>query len=420
MIRFISLALIIRIVLIPITFHGDLIWVQTWPSLWAFFGHFDGYGYMVENYAELLQTYGVFYYGPFTYLTIGLWQHIAQLFAPDMGMWLIDVLNQTQDTLTSQTLLTTPTASIKSFLTWFKIPYLLADLTCGALLWILAPSQRKTSLLLWGLNPALIYATYMFGQLDIFIALSLLGFFYSYKRNRLHLAFICLGIGFAYKNATLFVIAPALILCNTNLRSFIRYSLCFAIPIVLSTGLFWIHSPSILGWLLPGVIQDKLVGHNEVEWGKIIKLGLLAFNYGLLLIHCFRIKLRAPHVDIYQQLIYTFTASFLLVYCFLSVTVHYFVWSLPCLILLALNEPKYTKYIWILTGCMMLYKIKKASMCLGLFAPLNPEFFYALPGLQDIPGPITWKNLVKIFRVGFIVTSFFIMYECFKPAQAKK
>ncbi|MBU0650596.1 hypothetical protein KKC59_01650 [bacterium] len=413
----------IRALFMPITIHGDLIWINLWPSKLSFFNIFDGFDYIIKNYREYIKQLGVFYYGPLTYLFFAGIQFIYKIFVPNLGEWLKTI----ETTQMSLEFFKNPipvldynyTSHIFKYLFFMKLPYLIFDIGILSILFKLFPLKKINSVILWAFNPVLLYGTYLFGQFDIIIGFIILLAVYFASNNKKYLAIITLSAGVCFKTVPIFLILPTIIILGNNWKEYLKLIFISIIAILIPIAIFYVHSNAVIYSIFPGVLKDKVIGSNEIETAKLLKLCLLGIGYSFFLYSCFNIKNKQDKQNYLPKI---YLCIFLLMYSLLSTSIHYFIWIIPVFILISLEDKRYTKFIWILSIAIMIYKIKKSSMCLGLFAPLNPEYFYSLPDLNELLSNslIKWKNLVKIFRILFISTSFYTIYTlCISNLKAK-
>jgi hypothetical protein len=398
----------------PITFHGDLLWIHLWPTQTSYFGVFDGYSSMLDLYGESIRCSGTFYYGPVTYLFFSIFQWIFKGFLPHLGDWLISLQDISLNLETYHVLVENSSPQVFKYLFFMKMPYLFVDTAIFLCLFQWVPEKKTILSWFWAFNPVIIYGTYMVGQFDLMIALVIVLACVAIRKKQYAWAFFSLGLGVVIKKVTIFIFLPTLIILSHDVREFIKNTLFFLCPIVISVGIFYLQSPTVLEWIMPGVIKGKLVGRHSINIEKIIKLVILGGGYLSVIGLCVYSKVRGELRDIFEFLLSIYVIVYLLIYSFLSVAVYYFIWVMPLLVYLSCCDRKYAKCTVILSISIMVYKIKRDAMCLGLFAPINPDLFYAFPSLNDLSLPVEWKNFVKIFRIIFRGTSAYMIYILLK------
>jgi hypothetical protein len=410
----ISLGFIIRLFFMPITLHGDLLFINTWPAKFSFFGIFDSYNYMLTNYKAFISKVGVFYYMPVSYLIISFFQMLYKMFVPNLGQWLSlseKAMDLTNPLITNQILLHHNTPEIFKYLFFMKTPYLLFDTGLIYLLFKLVPSKKLLISVLWAFNPVLIYGTYCTGQFDLLLGLLiLLTIFFSLK-NMNYLAIITLGLSIGCKKVPIILMLPTILILGNNWKQYLKLAITAFLTIFIPVGIFYLSSDAVLLTIFDNILKGKAVGSEGIEIVKMLKLSILGLGYCSILFYCFQLSNKNTEHN-YQILLKTYLCIFLIMYSLISTAVHYFIWCIPVFIFLCCLDKKYIKYLWILSIMILLYKVKKASMCAGLFAPINPEYFYSLPDLNEAltTSFFKWKNFVKIFRFVFIGCSGWVIY----------
>ncbi len=193
--------ILLRLILMPLTFHPDLR------------GHYLG-GYFIAKEGQLFSVYdyisrlprdnpfvlmyqdNFLVYSPVTYWLHAAWLTIASPVIP----W--DIYNdfELHDSLVRNT------PQFAQLLFVLKFPYLLADLICLWFVLKLVPAKNKTLAAgLWALNLPLIHSAFMMGQFDIFIVLGILAAVYFSSKKPV-VAAICLALAAGFKPFPLFLI----------------------------------------------------------------------------------------------------------------------------------------------------------------------------------------------------------------------
>ena len=206
---------LIRLILMPITYHPDLLG----HSFSAYFLAYEGKINLYDTLASLppdhplVKNFGVgdiFIYPPLTYYTLGLFRILVKPLAdPKLIPWLMVNLGS---------LHSYPRLFEHLFL--FKLPYLFFDVGLAFLLTSFFDNQRKKRLVfaLWMFNPVAIYVSFMIGQLDLlpvfFTVLSL----YFYKKGKRYPAMLSMGVAASYKMYPLFLILPLAFLISDKFK----------------------------------------------------------------------------------------------------------------------------------------------------------------------------------------------------------
>jgi hypothetical protein len=200
----IVLALVVRLVLIPVTLHPDFRAVNLAGYLIAQKGQLlSFYDYLSHQPRtdHWVNLYGdnLFIYPPPAYLIHALFNGLLFHLYPQSAFFtLLNDIGQ---------LRLDPGFPLLMYL--LKLPYLLADIGCFLLLKKLLPEKHlRAGLLFWLFNPVTIYSAYLVGQFDIFIALCVLLSVYFSSRKQI-LSPVMLGLGAGFKPFVL-VLAPFL------------------------------------------------------------------------------------------------------------------------------------------------------------------------------------------------------------------
>lgn len=166
---YLVIGLILRLVLIPISLHPDLRapylagYLISKGEILTFYDHIS----KLPRDHKWVQVYGdgQFNYPPLAYLVHGLYLKFVSPIFPWNAFWHLigDIGSLRTD------------SGFTSLMYFLKLPYLLADIACLFVLRkAVAAKHRFTASLLWIFNPINLYASYMMGQQDIFIALFVL------------------------------------------------------------------------------------------------------------------------------------------------------------------------------------------------------------------------------------------------------
>ena len=162
-------AIAIRLILMPISTHSDLLFINIFPNL--FYSHriVEIFSYLEENFPQTRLSY----YTPFTYYLFALFQLPYHLISNSFSTWMTDLyqfyINRAQIAYTKDYLQQVTNAFLFRDLFLAKIPYLIFE--AGSLFilfkFIRLKYLKPTSIIAWLFAPIIIYSTYMHGQYDI-------------------------------------------------------------------------------------------------------------------------------------------------------------------------------------------------------------------------------------------------------------
>lgn len=381
------LGIILRLVLMPITLHPDLLG----HSFSAYFFAYEGKINLYDTLASLpkdhplVKNFGVsdiFIYPPLTYYTLGLFRVLVKPWTdPNFIPWLWEHMGEIHSYLH---------LFIHLFL--FKLPYLFFDIGLAFLLMALfnEPRQKKWAFTLWMFNPLTLYATFMIGQLDLlptfFTVLSL----YLFKKKKIYWSAVVMGVAASYKMYPLFLLFPLAFLGSDKLIERLKILavglapfVFFIAPYITSSAFrAQVFSPKsqkmlYMGWPLSGA---------EVVYPFVIFVGFIYF---------FAYYSRRK-VDLAVYFLAILLATF-------SVThfhPQWFLWAAPFLVW-ELVENKFKNWALVTTifVCWLIITLFfEPSLTYGLFNPIWPQLDKAV-GLSDIVGRYTnvyqLKSLVR-------------------------
>lgn len=368
---FLLIGILIRILIMPISFHGpDIFYVNYFPFKYIEGKVEDPYLYLKTNFPEIKTTYyppGILYIlAPFHKLFRPLLPKLKELYSV-FSLWCFNWEGNTvnfADILIDYQLFRT--------LFLFKIPYLISDVIIAFIIYKILKENKKAlciSFLAWAVNPFALHSVYALGQFDIivamFIALSLL----AVKAKRLYWAVTCLSLGAGVKIIPLLLLPPAIIILGRSFKehsklifvSFLIF-ISFFIPLFRTSGLlaFEIFKVSSLAFGIATIKRDIFI------------CAYLAFIIGLFFF-------RKKEKDKLEACILYFSSVLLLFYAIYDVTLRYFVWVTPLLILLARHRPIFWIYNAIFFITLFELRASGNTQLGGLFAALHPEFFSSLP-----------------------------------------
>jgi hypothetical protein len=153
------LAVFVRIIFMIIGFHGDVLFINSFPCKFVYEGVLDIYSYFNAHFgSESI----VMYYPPLTYWIIGISQYILKPLHGGLFVW----INEIQAVGGHKWLLSEAfSPEVYRYLFLMKLPYLGFDLICILVMGKFASTQssRERIFKLWCFNPVVLYGTYLFG-----------------------------------------------------------------------------------------------------------------------------------------------------------------------------------------------------------------------------------------------------------------
>lgn len=213
----VAVAIIVRLALMPMTVHGDLIYIWSIPTLFLE-GVIDPYLWATQHYPLIAQSDWDVYYPPAAYLFSGTWLTVLRFVSPGLIDWLIQSRNLIFS-LTDNFILRSDLVSARSDLLILKLPYLIYEIILVfGLVRLLRPKQWLKGLVLWGLNPVVIYSAYMTGQIDLVTAGLVVWAAVMMAEGKKLASLTLLVIGTMVKVLPIVLIAPAAFLLGKSWR----------------------------------------------------------------------------------------------------------------------------------------------------------------------------------------------------------
>lgn len=235
--KWLLVGLLIRLSVMPFTMHPDLIFLEYFPSLLAYHGVVDVYGYLKAHHLQSIQAEGWFYYPPLTYFTIGAGQWVCRPLMPLFEPW-ITALGGIMTTTTSAVepyLQDVDTPHLMRHLFLLKLPYLAFDMVAAALVLRVRMDDRARlwAFKAWMLNPVTLYSCFMAGRFEIIPACLLLASVVMAEAARRTASGVWLGLATAC-NTIPGLCLPALCLgAARTVRERVRVVVAAAIPYAL-------------------------------------------------------------------------------------------------------------------------------------------------------------------------------------------
>jgi hypothetical protein len=398
----------LRLVLMPITFHPDLLvhsyagyfFAYQWQlNIYDFLAHLPTTHPLVQhyNYADL------FIYPPLTYYTFGIFRLLVKPFAdPNYIPWVWSHLGS---------LYSNKELYLHLFL--FKLPYLFFDIALGFILSNFFKGQKKKKLTfsLWMFNPVTIYATFMMGQFDLLPAFFTILAIYLIQKGHKVWSVFSLGVAACYKIYPLFFVVPAAFIEGDKFWEKIKLIALGFAPYILF-ALPFISSPAFREMVLFNAKDQKMLFMVFMLTGAE---GVYPFIIGLIII--FFISYFAGKG---RDITYYFLAILLLFYSVTSYHPQWFLWVAPLLIYeLVKNNLKHWPLIATLFVCWLAITLLfEASLSYGLFSPIFPQLANA-PSLSDTISRYTnVYQLKSILRSIFAGDSVYYLYLLFSEKKA--
>lgn len=404
-------ALLVRLALMPLSGHSDLFAISAYPSLLFQEGVVDIFSYVRASPNQI----NFQYYPPLTYFTLSAFHYTYPFFSDTFIDWMRQIRSleaRGLDVQANYYIINSSNPHIFKDLFLAKFPYLVFDIGAVIILtkFLKKKLVSKDAIIIWLLNPILLYGVYIFGQFEaipnFFI---LVGFFLLLKNP--YMAVFFLGVAAAYKNYSFIFILPTILIYGDSLKKkliLIAISLLPSIIFIIPTALnnmneviftfvpksFLHYKRELTGWALYSQILRYLAA-------------LVSYVSILLLAKTLRVKNKfALSVGL------SLCAMLLLITLAPRTHFHYLLWFTPLLFLWFKRTKTLMLVILIQTLSFASYQILAPELQVGLFAPINPDYFYSLPTFNDIINHLLPYRIVS--TIGFFVFLIFNFYLIYK------
>ncbi|MBU1084261.1 MAG: glycosyltransferase family 87 protein [Candidatus Omnitrophota bacterium] len=391
----IILAVFLRLAAMMIAVHGDSVSVNYSPSELAYKGILDIYRYKRDSVGMIGGWRS--YYPPLTYFTVGFFQFISRPLNPGFYAWIHEIYP-----IGIRPWLVSNGVSFAFFkhLFFMKAPYLLFDTFCLASIlgYIGDPRSKIRAFKLWSVNPVILYGVYMFGQADIIPALLTVLAVLAARRHKGPWALMLLSFATLFKTYPMFLILPLLITQSRSLRDYLKGTAAIVLPFFILLPFYFSSKFAVISSLFPKIYSEDSLSVDWIFPLKIIFMVLYAFLIGV----CIRSKKRA---DTEIPALNLTMAVLMLLYVIFFVHVHYFIWVIPFLVIAVSTGVVSPRLYYVQIVCLFIFNLNSRNTSTALFMPLDPQFFYALPGLPDLMHNISirWGAVMLAARMCFVV-----------------
>lgn len=398
----IFIGLVVRLVLMPITYHPDLLGHSSVAFFLAQEGVANPYDHLANLPAEhpLVKNFGVsdiFIYPPLTYFTLGTFRLLVKPFTnPD---FIPEVWQDPGELLD------------RGDLFWhlfiFKLPYVFFDVGSAFLLAGLFNVIKQKTLVvwLWMLNPLAIYATFMLGQLDLlptfFVVLAL----YMAKRSQANLALLSLGIGASFKMFPILFVIPLACYLTKSLGGRLKLVFLGVLPFILTVGPF-LATPAFREMVLFSPKSQKML---FMVWKMTSAEGIYPFVLFLAFIYLASFYL--SKINIYK----VFLGILILIFSVTHYHPQWFLWLTPLLVIEMVNSQfKYWFiHLTLFTTWLVLTLFFEPSLSIGLFAPLSKNMAEAVGFAKTLSPYTDIFQLTSLVRTVFAAFGAFLVYHAF-------
>ena len=386
------LALILRVILMPISGHWDL------TSLHQVANHFFTEGPLSFYYTDIA------IYPPLTYLTLAVWQVIIKPFvAADFTRWLNDPI-----------MLEFYNEHVHRYFFLLKLMFIPFELGTAYLLskFYVEEKTKKIITAVWLFNPVVLYVVYLWGTIDIIPTFfTVLGMYLLLvKRNKI--GFVMFGIGSLYKIWPLLLLPFAAVLYSTRTNEKVKNCLWGILPFFLIIAPY-LRIPNFRSFVLASD-RISLIGNAGLYIGFLqwLLIYLLLYIFYFLWVNKYRSGKFAEIFDHgFLVLIFFYITS--------AFTPQWFIWLLPFLLYQLIKYRSLRPlFFLVLGGYFLVILTFDITLSLGLFAPFEPTLWQT-PFVKEIVERM-FKDGNRIWSMFRTVNSAFLLWFVYEWYQLKK
>ncbi len=400
-------AIILRLVVMGISYHPDLSGQLLSGYFFAFEGVTNVYDHLVALSPDhpLVKNFGVgdiFIYPPLTYFTIGTFVKLSSIFVPEK--FFLDLMNG----------LSIYQPGLSWNLIVLKFPYLLVDIGMAFALASLfeKEKQKKWAFMLWLFNPVTFYATFSMGVFDIIPALFTVLSLYFAKQKKLPLAAVMLSIGAAYKQYPIFLL-PFIVFSSKNFWEGLRVTACGVIPYLLTVAPFL--TSSAFKYMVFGAKAQK---EFYMQWMVSGSEGIFPYLLGVvvLYLHAYRNQNLIPRLWKY------YFGIFLLLFSVTHYHPQWFLWLAPFIVIELVSTKFYNLWLDVtLFACYVFIVLTfDNSLSVGMFSVLNQNL-NNFPGIDKLISAKTDIFALKSYvRTLFAGVSLFLVFDLLSSGKKNK
>lgn len=425
--RWILIGLFIRLVLMPLGFHPDLL-----EPYWA--GHkftdehiFDLGQYVSDTYniqgGNYLAIHG-YLHGLFLWI-------MKPLMPPSEKVWFHD--SHLMGSFTDSKIHTEAISSFVSqpyifrVLFLFKLPYLFFDFACAFLLLKIIQDKKRGlfAFKFWMINFVSLFVVYIWGKYEVIpIFLILLSIYFAGKQ-KFNLSLLILGLSVLFKYYSLLLVLPFVFVLGKTNRERIKLASLGLLPLVLLMVFIEAVSPARFGSQLSQFLQAGLQGQFSFLLNKVtitshfkdLTIYLFPLFYAIVLWHSYFMKKHAVNnIERYSLVI------LLLFYATCHFHPQYFIWMIPFLCLQFSQKKELLLPHLIQILCFLIFALDGGLLLVKLFSPLKPSLIQASlhpPSvIRELAHPLR-EVIIDISRTVFLATSLWMTYLVFRKIRER-
>lgn len=383
----VTLAVLVRLAVMPVTLHGDLLYIWSVPTL-ALEGIWDPYSYATSHYQKVAASDYDVYYPPGTYIVTAAFLHGLRFFSPTLVPWLVGI-RESSFLLENRSLehYLAPLDQYERHLNIFllKIPYVFFEAVLLLFLSQLVQSPwRRRAALLWLWNPVVVYTTYLWGQIDVLTTMLLVIMAVAVVRSQRVATITALVLATMIKTLPIILWIPvAYVLARPWSRSVIV--LTGIITLFLAGNLPWIKDLERLNIsYFPSVMASpfdfSLRPDSVIATMKLLIVGLIGL---VLVIGVVRRPPLKPGriVGVITVVLYLFFSAYR------GTLFNHYVVLMPFLLLFWLKDRHAALKMMVFSGLLFLTHIYTRPLQGELFTPLGIDWLTNAPSSREFVAP---------------------------------
>ncbi len=350
--KWILTGLLIRLIVMPITTHGDLLSIYHRAHLLLDGSNVKGLG---PSFFNVIHAGFLWVFRPLLPYS-SMWgdTKAKTLLAFD---WLAFV-NQT---------------AVFRELFIFKLPYLLFEiLVIWMLIKLTEPERVEKVVAFWVLNPIVIFSAYIFGRFDMITVFLLLSSLYFAKLGMKNRSLLMLGLSALLRIYPIVLVLPFALILESDFKKRVRLGLVGLFPLLASMAVGWaqgqigiIRGIAPMGHLAYPLAMKFFLGLND-------RLYIFVLIYSLILLFLYI----EPQIGFKNLVQY----SFYVLALFFATSFfhpHYLIWIVPFMAFY-FDIPKFQSVYRLLLVGWVIYTFQWGRDLAGsLLAPLSPAFFWS-------------------------------------------
>jgi len=384
---------LIRLALMPIAFHTDLLGIYERSSLIVYKGVF---------WVAVGQSFIHYLHALFLWVLKPIMPYFENVLPGRLGPpgW---------ETFT------TFTAQINIFRTLFllKIPYLIFDLGCAFLLLTIfsKPKKGRIAFIFWMINPVVIFSVFIFSRYESIVIFFILLSLYYARKNLSARSLFSLGVAVITRLYPLILLPFFVIILGKGIRQRLKLAFWGLLPLMVMIALSKVFSgvSEVESWAR--LLHTNYLMSLRFSLAKYDVIFVFFMGYTILFLYTY---FRTNHSFAHLWKINLILLLFFFATCFFHP--QYFMWLIPFLVFQIVEDRRFIGLFAIQVLGWIVYTFQWEEALAGyLFVPLDYSYFISLRSPFELIGQYySAANFIGIFRSILSGVSFWMIYLLFK------